>query len=36
MIGYVTVGVDDLALAETFYSAFLPGLGSTSMSPQKA
>ena len=27
MIGYVTVGVDDLALAESFYSAFLPGLG---------
>jgi catechol 2,3-dioxygenase-like lactoylglutathione lyase family enzyme len=27
MIGYVTVGVDDLALAESFYSAFLTGLG---------
>ena len=27
MIGYVTVGADDLALAERFYSAFLPGLG---------
>lgn len=27
MIGYVTVGADDLALAEKFYSAFLPRLG---------
>lgn len=27
MIAYVTVGVDDIALAERFYSAFLPGLG---------
>ena len=27
MIGYVTVGADDLALAESFYSAFLPALG---------
>ena len=27
MIGYVTVGSNDLALAEKFYSAFLPGLG---------
>ena len=27
MIGYVTVGADDLALAEQFYSAFLPRLG---------
>ena len=27
MIGYVTVGADDLALAERFYSAFLPRLG---------
>jgi catechol 2,3-dioxygenase-like lactoylglutathione lyase family enzyme len=27
MIGYVTVGADDLAMAEKFYSAFLPGLG---------
>jgi len=29
MIGYVTVGADDIALAENFYSAFLPGLGYT-------
>lgn len=27
MIGYVTVGADDIELAEKFYSAFLPGLG---------
>ena len=27
MIGYVTVGADDLARAKTFYSAFLPALG---------
>ena len=27
MIAYVTVGVDDLAAAERFYSAFLPALG---------
>jgi catechol 2,3-dioxygenase-like lactoylglutathione lyase family enzyme len=27
MIGYVTVGADDIALAESFYSAFLPALG---------
>ncbi|WP_417408411.1 VOC family protein [Hoeflea sp.] len=27
MIGYVTVGADDIPLAEKFYSAFLPGLG---------
>ncbi len=27
MIAYVTVGADDLALAERFYSAFLPRLG---------
>lgn len=27
MIAYVTVGVDDMALAERFYSAFLPTLG---------
>lgn len=27
MIAYVTVGVDDIALAERFYSAFLPALG---------
>jgi catechol 2,3-dioxygenase-like lactoylglutathione lyase family enzyme len=27
MIGYVTVGVDDLQRAEVFYSAFLPSLG---------
>ena len=27
MIGYVTVGANDLALAERFYSAFLPALG---------
>ncbi|WP_415400668.1 VOC family protein [Tateyamaria sp. SN3-11] len=27
MIAYVTVGVDDIARAERFYSAFLPGLG---------
>jgi catechol 2,3-dioxygenase-like lactoylglutathione lyase family enzyme len=26
MIAYVTVGADDLALAERFYSAFLPAL----------
>ena len=29
MIGYVTVGADDIRLAERFYSAFLPGLGYT-------
>ncbi|MGJ8571009.1 MAG: VOC family protein [Hoeflea sp.] len=27
MIGYVSVGADDIELAETFYSAFLPRLG---------
>lgn len=27
MIGYVTIGADDLSLAERFYSAFLPSLG---------
>ncbi|TCL09621.1 hypothetical protein BXY66_1675 [Shimia isoporae] len=27
MISYVTVGVDDMAAAERFYSAFLPALG---------
>ena len=27
MIGYVTVGVDDIEGAERFYSAFLPALG---------
>lgn len=27
MIGYVTVGVDDMASAKQFYSAFLPRLG---------
>jgi len=27
MIAYVTVGVDDITLAEDFYSAFLPALG---------
>lgn len=27
MIGYVTVGADDIPLAERFYSAFLPSLG---------
>lgn len=27
MIAYVTVGVDDIVLAERFYSAFLPMLG---------
>jgi len=27
MIGYVTVGADDIALAEHFYSSFLPRLG---------
>lgn len=27
MIGYVTVGADDMARAEAFYSAFLPALG---------
>ena len=27
MIGYVTVGVDDVSAAERFYSAFLPTLG---------
>lgn len=27
MIGYVTVGADDIARAECFYSAFLLGLG---------
>ena len=29
MIGYVTVGADDIPLAEKFYSAFLPSLGYT-------
>ena len=27
MIAYVTVGVDDITLAERFYSSFLPSLG---------
>ena len=27
MIGYVTVGVDDMVRAERFYSSFLPALG---------
>lgn len=27
MIAYITVGVDDITLAERFYSAFLPALG---------
>ncbi len=27
MIAYVTVGVDDMALAERFYDSFLPALG---------
>ena len=27
MIGYVTVGADDLAKAKLYYSAFLPELG---------
>ena len=27
MIGYVTVGADDIALAKRFYDAFLPTLG---------
>ena len=27
MISYVTVGADDIALAKTFYTAFLPALG---------
>jgi catechol 2,3-dioxygenase-like lactoylglutathione lyase family enzyme len=27
MIGYVTVGANDLAAAQAFYDAFLPGLG---------
>ncbi len=27
MIAYITVGADDLGLAERFYSAFLPDLG---------
>lgn len=29
MIAYVTVGADDLAKAERFYSAFLPAMGYT-------
>lgn len=29
MIAYITVGADDIAAAEAFYSAFLPGLGYT-------
>lgn len=29
MIGYVSVGADDIPLAEQFYSAFLPRLGYT-------
>ena len=29
MIGYVTVGANDMARAEAFYSAFLPQLGYT-------
>ena len=27
MIGYITVGADDMTQAERFYSAFLPALG---------
>ena len=27
MIAYITVGVDDIALAQRFYTAFLPALG---------
>ena len=27
MIGYITIGVDDIALARRFYTAFLPRLG---------
>jgi catechol 2,3-dioxygenase-like lactoylglutathione lyase family enzyme len=27
MIGYITVGADDISQAERFYSAFLPALG---------
>ena len=27
MLGYITVGADDLVLADRFYSAFLPALG---------
>ena len=27
MIAYITIGVDDIKLAERFYSAFLPDLG---------
>ncbi|MEM1174353.1 MAG: VOC family protein [Pseudomonadota bacterium] len=27
MIGYVTIGADDISRAKTFYSAFLPALG---------
>jgi catechol 2,3-dioxygenase-like lactoylglutathione lyase family enzyme len=27
MIAYITVGVDDIVLAERFYAAFLPALG---------
>lgn len=27
MIAYISVGVDDMALAERFYTAFLPALG---------
>lgn len=35
MIGYVTVGADDIPLAERFYSAFLPSLGySLEISPE--
>lgn len=29
MVAYVTVGVDDIAKAERFYTAFLPALGYT-------
>lgn len=29
MIGYVTIGADDIERAERFYSAFLPALGYT-------
>ena len=29
MISYVTIGVDDIALAKRFYAAFLPALGYT-------
>ena len=35
MIGYITVGADNVPLAERFYSAFLPSLGySLDVSPE--